>query len=500
MKHFLLGFSLFIATITIGQIPDYGVLTTNFTITDVDGEEYDVFEILDAGTPIVLDLFAEWCGPCWNYHKSGELTGLYADYGPDGTNEVMVIAVETDASTPLADMYGGAGTNNWDWFEGINYPIANQNIGGIFNQTYYPTIVMICPDRTVTEIGQQSKANIYSAIGTCGAAPTEVDDPRLTSSLSDDFFCQGASAKVIALLQNFGSETLTEAAIEIVENGNVIETYNWTGSLDQFEVEEVEVGTVTPTETTTYTIRIATANDDTDNDEIEALIAPAPVLEVGQEFMGVTFDLVIDDYASELGVVFNEGAPPAWGFNTIHNNASNSPSNYLGVLSVGTLTDGQNSWTQVFPVENEGCHYALFLDSFGDGIALGAPNAKAEIIGSGGSKVTVNPDYGDGVITVFDISFVNDASVENLSWINQMNVYPIPASETTTLAVDFKDNMDAKVVVMNLQGQVVMEKSITGTAGKQTIDLDVSGLESGMYTLVLSSTQGQVTTALSVVK
>lgn len=164
----------------------------DFDVTDIEGNQHKLYEILDAGKIVVIDVSATWCGPCWSMHQSHALEELYAIYGPEGTDEIEIIFYEGDAGTTASDL-NGTGTNTLgDWVTGVTYPIINESPISLNLDVYaplgFPTISLIRPsDREITEdMWNWNISQMTATVGELIAAEsaTSVEEIALAAELT----------------------------------------------------------------------------------------------------------------------------------------------------------------------------------------------------------------------------------------------------------------------------------------------------------------------------
>ena len=190
MRHLLATLALCATTIGFSQLPN-GSVAPDFTITDIEGEEHNLYSYLDSGYAVIIDFSATWCGPCWNYHTSGVFEEIYQAHGPDGANDVRILFIESDDNTTDDDLHG-TGTNTWGIGRQVSVPHRGQR------RQYFrfvpvrvlPTIFTVCPNRIIQQTGQATaEGHInYFQSGSCAPA-TMPNDVSLLEYLGPNRTC-----------------------------------------------------------------------------------------------------------------------------------------------------------------------------------------------------------------------------------------------------------------------------------------------------------------------
>ena len=212
-KRFLfLLFSIFALGSLKAQLPN-GSQAPDWILTDLNGNTHHLQEYLDAGKTVYIDMFATWCGPCWNYHQTHTLKNLYEQYGPDGTDQVMVFGIESDISTPTNCLYDqNCPSSQGDWTAGVPYPIIDitatngPNMPNNYALSYYPTIYGICPNGQITEVSQVGLATLVNFMNNCPQPPPLAMNYQVT-----DIHCSLSASGAINLSVFGGKSPYTYA-------------------------------------------------------------------------------------------------------------------------------------------------------------------------------------------------------------------------------------------------------------------------------------------------
>ena len=212
---------------SLAQLPANS-LGQDFTVTDIDGQSHNLYDILDEGKTVILDLFATWCGPCWSYAEAGTLENLQNEY-PDA---VFCMAIEADPSTAESTIYN---SDLGNWTSVIDYMLADDPSGNIADDyalAYYPTIYKICPDRMVTEVGQLSSVSAYmNEVNSCSQA-TFSKDMKMVSYTGDGTHCGGTLQNASVQVQNYSlGSTVNNFNVLTMVNGSTVNTTPWSGNL-----------------------------------------------------------------------------------------------------------------------------------------------------------------------------------------------------------------------------------------------------------------------------
>ena len=376
-SHFLqfgILFAICVLTLQKGQaqLPD-GSIAPDFTATDIYGVEHNLYSYLDSGYQVILGFHATWCGPCWSYHTSGVYEELNALYGPNGTDEIRILLLESDDSTTEADLYGTGANTQGDWVTGTSSPIID-NASIIFDEyqnTYYPTIYTVCPSRILTQSGQASvadHASIFQA-NSCQAA-TLANDAALGSYTGDGLVCGDSPATLSVELQNMGLENLTACTITAYDNGAEIASTDWTGDLDTYAFANVTVGEASFTATPNLTFEITSADgNDTNNSAVGEV-----TLAVESTTL-VQIQILTDNWPGETG----------W-------EIADDNGTVIESVAVGSLTAADTEFTWDVGLPSVGCYTFTMFDSYGDGLFASQwgnyPDGSVTVYSMGGGEST----------------------------------------------------------------------------------------------------------------
>ena len=491
---------LFSLTVALGlfgsinaQLPD-GTVCPDFTGTDLNGNTHNLYSYLDAGYTVILDISATWCPPCWSFHQAGTLEDIWMNHGPAGgtgvsastTDDVIVLWIEGDASTTLADLQGTTPGTQGDWITGTNFPIIDDaSIAQTLGIAYYPTLYTIYPDRYLEESGQggSNYSNISANIGNHSGS-TGVDASLFNYTGVTVADCGTGDLDVQVLIQNKGSQALAAGDITInvsAGGANIGSATNATALAQQFDTETVSIPVSLSSAATITVEAVATGDVNNGNNSLTQAI--------GFSTAGsgeLTFTLTLDNWPTET----------SWDY-------TNSAGTTIQSGGPYTTADVNTTKTYTLPVATSDCYFLTIYDSYGDGLGASQwgnyPDGSWDLVDATGTTLASGTgDFGDENVDQMEMTASSVGLNEN--GINELSIFPNPFTNNATISFTVEGLERTTIEVINTIGQNVQSFDLGTVTGNQIVQLDATELPAGFYLVSITSGKNTVTSRVTVNK
>lgn len=463
-KHLIFFIALVLTSGAADAQLQNGSFAPDFTVTDINGTEHNLYDYLSQGYRVYLDIGTTWCQPCWLYHLEGEMDIMYDLYGPEGSQEMMVIFIEADDSTTLEDLNGTGGNTMGDWVTGTEFPIVDEggsDIAELYEVNSFPTTYTICPDGAVWTLGNLVAPEAYAFITSDDCQPA-VDDAALISFGQPDVTCNDPYTVSVELL-NVGTQPLTSASIVATGCLGCPIDYNWIGILNQWETTVVDVGMASGSGDQDLLFILENADMNQQNNDFSGTLTTGS--EEGTSWWNV--DLTTDCFPQET----------TWEVWDSDGNVVESGGPYSDALTTLNLS---------FGLPSLGCYTFVMKDTGGDGLN-GAADAACGVNGSvhvWTSLGTIYSNEGNGGFSEERANGqVATLGVEE-SVLSDVAVYPNPADQRLNIR-GIQDGRMVSLRLTNAMGQAVQEWEGQGAEFAGSIDL--SEVSNGLFLLELQS-------------
>ncbi len=541
---FLIALFLFSGKMASAQMAD-GCIAPDFTGTDINGNSWHLYDLLDAGKTVFIDISATWCGPCWAYHTSGKLEGVYNTYGPPGTNEAMVFFIEGDGTTNTACLTSSVGCNSstqGNWVAGTPYPIIdNAAIANDYQISYFPTIYMVTPDRICRENGQITTAQHYSAMTSKRIVAIATDDAGVNYGCGQNSsLASCTSVNMSVRLFNYSNNPLTSATLTVSVDGITQQTIPWTGSLNTYEYADINITNVTGTpgsKTAVITVTGVNGGNDTRSTNNVANVPFTIYSTTGGPAVVESF--VSANYPPADWSIVNGGASTTWtrspsgypvntgssklDFYSIPSGEIDAlllpPMNFAGYtnanvtfmrshkrynssysdkLMIKWSSNCGTTWTSVY--SKAGASLAsvtgYVTSPWTPTVATDWAADMADLTTLLGNQAVLlkfegTSGYGNNLY-VDDINVNLSTGIANVADYVQFSVYPNPASDKLTVSVTLKQSEKATMEILNALGEVVLSQSTDLNNGLSTVDMNIKNLASGSYFVSVATAEGKV--------
>jgi len=474
------GFSQF----SYAQLPS-GSLAPNFTTVDIHGNSHTLYNYLNQGYTVVLDVSATWCQPCWNYHTSGALSTLHYTHGVANGGNVIVMFIEGDPATGINQLNGTGGNTRGNWVANTPYIITDDAAAAnLLQVNYFPTVYVVCPTGIITETGTLSANGLWNFINTNSCQSVPSTDAALMEYNGPTVSCSSANASV--KLANLGSSNLTSATITVAGVTPTV-TQNWTGNLGRFESTVVNLGTLNLTGD--VVVSVAPDGNNSNNSVAGTRLA-------AQSTTHLRFDIKFDNWPQET----------SWELRNENNQIVHQGGPYTPAS--GYPPNSTLMFDRFVP--SSGCYTLVVKDSYGDGMRGSQWGSQYQDGRFRVYSIQNGQVYSDIYTYLGNYDFEQDfgganisetVSVEELDSNVFTRLYPNPASDLVNVSYGLIGTTDVRMEIVNMVGAKVLDRYIgRQSAGSYLEQVDSSMLPAGLYLINLYQDGVPTTLRLTVSK
>ena len=418
----------------------------DFTATDHEGNEINLFEILDGGQYVLIDFFYSSCKNCPEV-----ATNMVDAYYQLGCNEHDVFFMEISSS----DHPNSAATwiNNYN----IPYPTIHNDFYGMtiegqgtdINDLYeigsWPTLVLIAPDRRIV-LSDISPIN----------SPEDIITPLVQAGI-EEHPCSGQEATALIEVTKEKSTkidvtfTPNIAAVSyyyMISNNPDLVIENVTYSGTQHTGELNHVFTDLEPETTYYIYTVAV--DDAGNNEGFVKVEAATLCEGGEGMaqISVTVELTANDMVKATAIPNEETSEYHYGFFKV------------------SLYEEKTAET-IDVVQHDGYPWCELNEWEVPSYSFGEDDYYVVAIGMNGEA-----EWGDVCLTRFNVATLGVEEVD----MNNISIYPNPATSN----INIKSNMngEGQVTLIDMTGRVIKNVNLTDMSNAT---INIEDVADGVY-------------------
>ena len=148
-------------------------------------------------------------------------------------------------------------------------------------------------------------------------------------------------------------------------------------------------------------------------------------------------------------------------------------------------------------LENNSCYRLELYDAYGDGFCCSYGQGFYKVI-SNGQTIITGGTFTSTDVKPFSINAGVGISTNELE--QSLNVYPNPSTGLVNLEYSLDQGATVKVLISDVVGKVVMERTIRPASGFQRETLDLNDLSNGIYVLKVDAGNHQATRTITLSK